>query len=107
MNGINDRLNQIPEYREFEDMLLEGHDLLKEKGVEYSQRLKQYTRQLAEGEVNANEYRINVEGLQYEMKQWVNTQGIFKRRKMNKMINGVGMYVFNTLVNVIVTKFLS
>jgi hypothetical protein len=107
MNGIGDKLKQIPEYREFENMLKECPGVLKEKGVEYSDRLKKYTNQLAAAELRPDEYKKSVEGLQFEMRQWVNTQGIFKRRKMNKLVNGIGMFVLNTLINAIINKFLS
>jgi hypothetical protein len=104
MNGIGDKLNQIPEYREFEEMLKQCPTVLKGKGDEYAGKLKLYTAQLAEGQLKPDEYKKTVENLQFEMKQWVNTQGIFKRRKMNKLIMGIGVFVFNRLLDAIMSK---
>ncbi|MBU1356606.1 MAG: hypothetical protein KJ620_08570 [Candidatus Edwardsbacteria bacterium] len=106
MNGAGDNLKQIPEYREFEDMLKQCPAVLKDKGEEYAARLKLYTAQFASGEMIPDEYRKTVENLQFEMKQWVNTQSIFKRRKMDKLITGIGVFVLNKLIDAIINKLL-
>jgi len=101
MNGIIEKLVQIPEYQKLNGMLKQCRVLLKLKGEIYACRLKLYTMQFATGEIKADEYQRLVEELHHDIKRWLACDSSVQRWNMHKLISSIHVYIVDVLLDAI------
>jgi hypothetical protein len=100
--GTIEELNKLPEYRRFEEMLKRCPGEFGEKGQEFADNLRKYALQFAQSEINEDELRKLSEGEAFPLRQWINTQSIIKRWKLNRLLNAILTHLFTVLMNVII-----
>ena len=100
------KLDELSEYREFEKMLADCRKVLREQGDEFAARLKLYAGQYAAGQITEDELHDSVRGLEHPLRAWITKQGIFRRRRMNKLVDAALNHLTDRLIGAIKTFIL-
>ncbi len=100
------KLDELPEYREFEKMMADCRKGLREQGSEFAARLDLYAGQYAAGQITENELYDSIRGLEHPLRAWITKQSIFRRRRMNKLVDAALNHLTDKLIGAIKTFIL-